>query len=446
MVRVSSATSGECVATVEEEEFQQMLDTSGATVLALKRHLSGRIGKPRFRQRLLCGERELEDEDEISSALEAQLVLLGFWPSEAKEDEEFITACAENDLTVLERLLKKPQCPDTSDIDGWPALHTAAAAGHEDCVSMLLEARADQDKAALEDSSAPLHWAAGHGHLGVARLLLEARAQQDHSASESRWTPLHSAVLGGHVDMVTLLLDARAACDQAETERGRTPLHLAANQSHVEVVRRLLAARADVEKEDPKKRWKPICFAAAAGNAQVMKALLEVQADVNDSDSWDVAPLFLAVDNGHCEVVRLLLDARARCTAEPLRGAAENGDAKVVGMMLEAGADANPDDCPNNWTPLHAAVESHRSEVVPLLLQAAADPNISRTEDGWTPLHFAARSGDLKIARCLMAAGGNKDKPGFFEGRWNQTPWHLAAKYRHEAVVELMLGPKAENG
>lgn len=30
------------------------------------------------------------------------------------------------------RLLKKPQCPDTSDIDGWPALHTAAAAGHEE--------------------------------------------------------------------------------------------------------------------------------------------------------------------------------------------------------------------------------------------------------------------------------------------------------------------------
>ena len=52
----------------------------------------------------------------------------------------------------------------------------------------------------------------------------------------------------------------------------------------------------------------------------------------------------------------------------------------------------------------------------------------------------------LTKARCLMAAGGNKDKAGFFEGRWNQTPWHLAAKYRHEAVVELMLGPKAENG
>ena len=59
-------------------------------------------------------------------------------------------------------------------------------------------------------------------------------------------------------------------------------------------------------------------------------------------DSWDVAPLFLAVDNGHCEVVRLLLDARARCTAEPLRAAAENGDAKVVGMMLEAGGAESP--------------------------------------------------------------------------------------------------------
>eukprot|EP00435_Cladocopium_sp_Y103_P003510 s1617_g1.t1 len=418
-------------------------------------------------QRLLYGEREMEDEEEISSDLEAQLVLLGFWPSEAKEDEEFISACAENDLTILERLLKKPQCPDTRDIDGWPALHTAAAAGHEerspwlnpheDCVSMLLEARADQDKVALEDCSAPLHWAAGHGHLGVARLLLEARAQQDHSAAESGWTPLHSAVLGGH-DMVTLLLDARAACDQAETERGRTPLHLAANQrrgsgpkeSHVEVVRKLLAARADAEKEDTKKGWKPISFAAAAGNAQVMQALLEVQANVNDSeppqlsradefDSWDAAPLFLAVDNGHCEGVRLLLGARAKCTAESLRAAAENGDVELVEMLLEGGAEANPDDCPNNWTPLHAAVESHRSEVVPLLLQAAADPNIPRLEDGWTPLHFAARSGDLKIARCLMAAGGNKDKAGFFEGRWNQTPWHLAAKYRHEAVVLFLM-------
>ena len=33
----------------------------------------------------------MEDDDEVSSALEAQLVLLGYWPSEAKEDEEFIS-------------------------------------------------------------------------------------------------------------------------------------------------------------------------------------------------------------------------------------------------------------------------------------------------------------------------------------------------------------------
>jgi hypothetical protein len=38
-----------------EPRFQQMLDTNGATVLALKRHLSGRIGKPRFRLSLKNG-------------------------------------------------------------------------------------------------------------------------------------------------------------------------------------------------------------------------------------------------------------------------------------------------------------------------------------------------------------------------------------------------------
>eukprot|EP00438_Fugacium_kawagutii_P011163 Skav227737 [mRNA] locus=scaffold3513:135245:136901:+ [translate_table: standard] len=148
----------------------------------------------------------MEDDEEVTATLEAQLVVLGVWPSDTWEDEEF--ACAENNVRVLEKMLKKPQSPDTSDIDGWPALHTAAAAGHEDCVSetqlenvlLLLEACADQDKAAREDSSAPLHWAAGHGHTGVARLLLEAGAQKDHGAADSGWTPLHSAVLGVHLE------------------------------------------------------------------------------------------------------------------------------------------------------------------------------------------------------------------------------------------------------
>ena len=41
-------------------------------------------------------------------------------------------ACAENNVTTVEGLLKKPQSPDSCDMDGWPALHTAAAAGHEE--------------------------------------------------------------------------------------------------------------------------------------------------------------------------------------------------------------------------------------------------------------------------------------------------------------------------
>lgn len=43
-----------------------------------------------------------------------------------------------------------------------------------------------------------------------------------------------------------------------------------------------------------------------------------------------------------------------------------------------------------------------------------------------------------------MEAGANKDKMGLYEGRWNQTAWHVAAKNGCQAVVELLLGPKSD--
>lgn len=58
-----------------------------------------------------------------------------------------------------------------------------------------------------------------------------------------------------------------------------------------------------------------------------------------DQEIWepDTAPLFLAVDNGHADIVRELLAAGARCTSDVLLVAAENGDAELVKMLLEAG-------------------------------------------------------------------------------------------------------------
>ena len=58
------------------------------------------------------------------------------------------------------------------------------------------------------------------------------------------------------------------------------------------------------------------------------------------SELGDAAPLFLAVDNGHVELVRRLLAFRADPHhAEPLRAAAESGSAQLVRMLLEAGGE-----------------------------------------------------------------------------------------------------------
>lgn len=59
-------------------------------------------------------------------------------------------------------------------------------------------------------------------------------------------------------------------------------------------------------------------------------------------------------------------------------------------------------------TPLHAAIEEGHTEVVRLLIETGADKNQATPDDDETPLHLAARKGHLEIVRVLVEAGADK--------------------------------------
>ena len=126
-----------------------------------------------------------------------------------------------------------------------------------------------------------------------------------------------------------------------------------------------------------------------------------------------VWPMFSAAEQGHLEVVRLLLEAGADKNAAKQYGttalmlAAHNGHLEVVRVLLEAGADKNAAR-QDEATALMIAAQDGHLEVVQVLLEAEADMNAR--QDGTTALMLAAVCGHLEVVRVLLEAGADKDE------------------------------------
>jgi Ankyrin repeats (3 copies) len=107
-------------------------------------------------------------------------------------------------------------------------------------------------------------------------------------------------------------------------------------------------------------------------------------------------PLHYAAQFGICEVVEFLVVEHSqnvntrepRHNQTPLFIASQNGHTEVIRILLQCGADAEARDN-NNWTPLHCALRQGRLDVVQLLLNRGADAT-ARDNYNNTPLHLVS--------------------------------------------------------
>ena len=84
--------------------------------------------------------------------------------------------------------------------------------------------------------------------------------------------------------------------------------------------------------------------------------------------------------------------------------AAKSGNAEAV-QHLANGVDVNGKGW-GDWTALHYAVDEGHKEIIELLLTSGSDVNAKRN-DGSTALHYAALSGRKQIAELIIDKGAN---------------------------------------
>jgi uncharacterized protein len=155
--------------------------------------------------------------------------------------------------------------------------------------------------------------AAMQGDIETVRRLLQAGAEVNSSQSDGA-TALHWAAYHGNAELAKLLLQA-GATPAAANRNGSTPMWLAANQGDAALLATLLEGGADANEELPLGR-RPLMLAARSGVLAAVRLLLEHGADPNARETQrGTTALMQAADQGHAEVIKLLVDAGANVAA-----------------------------------------------------------------------------------------------------------------------------------
>ena len=192
-----------------------------------------------------------------------------------------------------------------------------------------------------------------------------------------------------------------------------------------------------------------LLLAALEGHTAVVRELLSVpDIDVNLAQTNGITPLYAAVQNGHLEIVRLLMGMRGINPASgtidggvtPLTLAAHKGHDKIAELLLSFRSVNINIRQHDGGTPLFAAVQSNSTKIVKLLVSRGADVNIPLT-NGTTPLCRAAAQDNVEIVDHLLQVPGIQVNR---TGDEKVTALYFACQMGQVEAARLLLGKKAD--
>ena len=267
------------------------------------------------------------------------------------------------------------------------------------------------------------------GHLDIVQILLQAKAIPD-LQNETGDTALLLAAMKGHADIVQQLLEC-GANPNISNRNGSTPLYAAvycssirkfendpiksmeceiidpgSYEDYLKIIQLLIAhPNVDIVVNTSVSGCTSLHKASMGGCIDTVKLLLQVSADPNiQTHSVNISNTNLSylpsniILQPHIKPFLLINDFQTPSGGTALMFASENGHSEIVQLLLNA--KAKPDlQTDNGETALHVAAVKGYPDIVQLLLEYGADPNISN-RDGETAIHAAASG------LCIVTAIG----------------------------------------
>ncbi|CAE7246861.1 ANK3 [Symbiodinium sp. CCMP2592] len=239
-------------------------------------------------------------------------------------------------------------------------------------------------------------------------------------------------------------------------DRGETATWKVCRKGDVGQLRLLLLGDADVTKADDQDSATPLFVAAQEGHLEVLRLLClhcrSKEEHLDKSQKAGATPLYVASQNGHLACVEVLTDAKADLSREtlnkttPLLIAAQKGHHDILKYLLRAGAPLKRADAPmkdvadaTGTTALCIAAQNGHQTAVETLLEVAACIDAAN-RDGATALFKACQRGRVGVVRLLLDNMATVDYPGH-DGT---TPLIIAAHNGHMDVVELLVQARAD--
>lgn len=347
-------------------------------------------------------------------------------------------AAEKGNVKVLKRMIEENQS-NINDVDeaGFTPLIWAARNGHTRCVKIILNATGVDINKTDNQGNTALHWAAKNGHTSCVRLL-QNKTDIELAVNHAKLSPIHTALLHGHIKCAKLLqpqktknslllrfsaltitsaliicIFAFTLCIAYQKARINAEAHLLnkIKEHHESIKTNAIGAldRIQIRKDQYEQQLFLVCKENGHENLQ---KLIEAGADVNIKNKDGKTPLHIAIENKHCDCVKILL----------------------ASQKINLNATDN-----ERKTPLHYAVEKNDIASLRLLIHCTGVDFCALDDQGFAPIHKAVLSKDCSPA-CLTELAEYahnlhiKDKDGW-------TALSLAEKYKKE-YADILKGIK----
>ncbi|XP_023390373.1 transient receptor potential cation channel subfamily A member 1 [Pteropus vampyrus] len=268
---------------------------------------------------------------------------------------------------------------------------------------------------------------------------------------------LHHAAEEGQVELMEMIVsDSPCEVLNVMDNYGNTPLHWAVVKNQAESVKFLLSKGANPNLQN-NSMMAPLHLAVQGGHNEVVKVLTEHSStDTNLEGENGNTALLIACFQDNSEAMQMLLNKGAKaCKANkwgyfPVHQAAFSGAKKCMEIILKYGDEHGYNrQCHINFvnngnvSPLHMAVQSGDLEMIKMCLDNGAQ--LELMESGkCTALHLAATQGATEIVKLMISSySGSSDIINAVDGN-HETLLHRASLFDHHELADYLISVGAD--